>query len=145
KCACVSTTAATSSSRRPSWSSAVRRESQERGTPASTTVSRSPSSIRYQFVWASSMRWTPSAALAWSMPSGLPSRARPLSQRPHRLVAVAVVADVLERQRLVVARVAAADRDQRRLLGRAAAAERQPALRQRVLVEDLADVGEVQV
>src|SRR3954468_12748514 len=102
------------------------------------------------------------------MPCGLPACGPSLPQRPHRLVAVAVVADVLEGQRLgrlrylerdadvlrlprgqlqrlVVAWIAAAERDERRLLGRPAAAQGQAPLRQRVVVGDVADVREAHV
>src|SRR3954447_14484159 len=76
KWACVSTTASTSSERRPSWESASWNERHEVGTPASTIVSRPPSSTRYQFVFASSMRWTPGATSRSSMASeGPPSGA----------------------------------------------------------------------
>src|SRR4051812_28064940 len=59
---------------RPRARSASWSDSHDRGTPASTTVSRPPSSIRYQFVLASSIRWTPSATFACSMVAGTHTR-----------------------------------------------------------------------
>src|SRR4051812_45998928 len=56
-----------SAGRRPSSRSASCSESHEVGTPASMIVSRALSSTRYQFVCASSTRWTPSATCVCSI------------------------------------------------------------------------------
>src|SRR4051795_1284415 len=73
KCAWVSTTASICSSRWPSVRIAASSGSQAVGTPASTSVSESPSSTRKKFVWACSIWWTPSATLGWrGMLKGFP-------------------------------------------------------------------------
>src|SRR5436309_8635302 len=77
KCACVSTTASMSPAERPSSASADCSESQDRGRPVSTTVGPppAPSSTRYQFVCASSIRWMRSAAFR-SSTAAAPARSR---------------------------------------------------------------------
>src|SRR4051794_35332456 len=73
KCACVRTTAV---GRRPHARVSSCSDRHDPGCPVSTIVSSSPSSIAYQFVYASSTRCTPSATPKCSMGRRFPQRGR---------------------------------------------------------------------